>query len=180
MTSGVLSAFLLLFSLLLEETVIAALPTPWREIALPLLFGILIMYRVSVSMGAAFLLLSGIFTALAGLGGAGIVLAYTAAALSGVLLSTWVFARRSLAAMGGFALLTAGAYALVRAVLEIGGDLQGGYTVYPGNVLLHVLFTVIASAIAVVFLSLAYTSFVRAFGDRFIRKNTSYEVRGGE
>jgi hypothetical protein len=82
--------------------------------------------------------------------------------------------------MGGFALLTAAAYGVVRAALGIARDWNEGYAVYPGVMLLHVLFTVFASAIAVVFFSLIFSSISRALGDRFIRKEQSYEVRGRE
>jgi hypothetical protein len=178
MMEGILSALTLLFSLLIEQTFVSALPTPWREVSLPLLFGILMMYRVSLPLGVLFLLTAGILTVVTGLGTGGIIMAYIAAAAAGVLLSTWVFARRSLAAMGGFALLTSSAYAFVRAFFSVIHTAREGFVFYPGIVFLHFVFTVIASAACIVFLSLAYTSLSRALGNRFIRKDVSYEVRG--
>src|SRR5690606_35820248 len=118
---------------------------PWREIALPLLFGIVIMYRVSLPLGATFLIMAGVITYLRGLSGMEEVVAYIVAALMAVSLSNRVFARRSLVALGGFAFGTAFVFTLAKTLFVFGENLVEGGRIFMGTSFLHVVFAVSSS-----------------------------------
>ncbi len=176
MTSGVISAFTLLVALLLEYTFVSALPSPWREIALPLIFGIVIMYRVSLFLGGLFLLTAAFLSFSRGLAGGDLVLAYVVAALSAVLLSSRVFARRSLIALAGFALGTTTIFYLTKVLYSALSDVALGQAV-GGVPVLHTLFALFSTVMGVIAASLVFTNLRENFGRRFMRKDFSYEIQ---
>ncbi len=177
MTQGILSALTLFSALVLQYTVLSTFPSPWREIALPLLCGIVIMYRVSLPLGAFFLVTAAVITYGRGLSGFEIVIAYVIAALMAIGLSSRVFARRSLIALGGFAFGTTFIFLLTKLLLSVGRDIVGGEDVSIGVSLLHMIFVIFASVIGVILLSLIFTSLKETFGKRFMQKDQSYEIQ---
>jgi hypothetical protein len=176
MSTGILSAVVLFLTLLFEYTVISPFPSPWREIALPLIFGIVIMYRVSLYLGAIFLIAAGVISFARGLAGIDLTVAYLLSALLAVLLFNRVFARRSLIALSGFAFGTAGVFYLTKLVLNLGEDILSADGL-SGTPVLHLFFAVLASVLAVIATSLLFTNARETFGRRFMQKDEAYEIQ---
>lgn len=178
MLEGFLSALLLLFSLLIEETFMAALPSPWREIAVPMIFGILLMYRVSLVSGAVLMLMAAGLLYLDGMTSFDVVAAYVLATGLATLILNRVFARRSIAALAGFALAATFSFSLVRLCTQLINDAIANQPLKLGVNSLHLVFNVLASTILVVALSIPLAKLREMFGRRFIRKAHSYEIGG--
>lgn len=169
----------LFVSLLLEETLMAALPSPWQEISLPLVFGIVLMYRVSLSLGNTFILVAALLLYMDGMTSGDVLMAYVVAALAATFVANRIFARRSLAALAGFALMTSIAFALTRLITVLVRSALAGTELMLGVSLVHLIFTVSLSTVLVLALSLPLVRMRDMFGRRFIRKGSSYEVGRG-
>lgn len=169
MTPAVISAISLMLTLLIEQTVMAALPFPWREIPLLLVVALVIMHRVSLEIGVAFFLAGVAVIYGSGMSGFDTLLVAVLTMGGAVFFSTRIFARRSLAAFFGFSLGTALVYQLAH-MLSL---LIKGSSV---SVLAELFFIGITAASAFV-LSLLVGELARNFGLRFVQKETTYEVR---
>ncbi|MFA5945430.1 MAG: hypothetical protein WC802_00770 [Patescibacteria group bacterium] len=169
MSSAILSALGLLTALLLEQACMSALPYPWRSIPLLLVIALVIMHRASLELGVSAFMVGTIFMVVSGMAGAETLLTASLTMGGAVFFSTRIFARRSLAAFFGFALGTSFLYeALHSASLAI--------RMADVSLLAEIFLIGVASALALL-LSLVVETMVRNFGLRFVRKETTYEVR---
>jgi len=169
MYPAILSALGLLTALLLEETCMSALPFPWRSIPLLLVVALVIMHRASLELGVSAFIAGTLVMVISGMAGVETILTAIVTMGGAVFFSTRIFARRSLAAFFGFALGTSFLYeALHSASLAI--------RMANVSLLAEVFLIGVASSLALV-LSLAVETMVRYFGLRFVRKETTYEVR---
>lgn len=165
---GFISAISLLLTILIEDTVWAVLPLPWRLIPWSFIFALAIMHRVSFELGAAFFLSSVLLTVLTGLAplsSIAIALLCLAAAYGFV---SRVFARRSLPAFTGLALATSLMYFIFR---------FGVVSSVPGFFPWMYLFLAAITTLLSVMASLGLEWTLRAFGRRFVTKNETYEVQ---
>lgn len=176
MIAGIISALALLMTLFLESTFMNALPSPWREIPLPLIFGIIVMYRISLPLGAAMLFAAGLLSLMHGLATPILLASYAVAAIVGVALSSRVFARRSLAALGGFALLTASSFIFSRFLFLLMRNILERSPLFMGTSFSHMVFVLFAVTMGSVVLSLGVNMFERSLGRRFMQKEASYEI----
>ena len=178
MLQGFLTAIALFMSLIMEQTVISALPSPWQSLAIPLFVGIVIMYRISLPLGSLFLISAAVLSYADGLSNINTLVAYGVTTLVAIAVFNRVFAKRSLAAMAGFAVATTFTFALVRLLYALLYAVERSEPVLVGVLILHLLFSVFAGVTIVIGFSLAYSKLHDTFGKRFMQKNASYEVRG--
>ncbi|MFA5946784.1 MAG: hypothetical protein WC813_02055 [Patescibacteria group bacterium] len=169
MTMGLLAAVVMLVTFLMEETVFVVLPLPWRLIPPSLVLALALMHRVSFELGALFFLASTSAMILSGLAPVGLLVVAFICVFTAYGLSTHVFARRSLAAFGGLALVTGSVYFLLRfgVVARV-----HGFFPWMG------LFLAAMTALLAVVASLVLERTMSGFGKRFVTKSETYEVRG--
>jgi hypothetical protein len=168
MFTGLLAALAMLVIFLLEETVFAVLPLPWRLIPASLILGLALMHRVSFELGALFFLASAFAMVLSGLAPAGLIVVACICVLTAYGLLTRVFARRSLVAFSGLSLVTGLVYFLLRF----------GFTAHvPDFFPWMYLFSAATTALLAVSASLVLEWALSGFGKRFVTKNETYEIR---
>ena len=168
MLLGFLSAGFMLITFLLEETVLVILPLPWRLIPATFIFSLALMHRVSFELGAIFFFAATCAAVASGLA----PLATLAVALlclgSAYGFMSRIFARRSLPAFTGLALVTSVIYFILR---------FGVVSHVPGFFPWMYLFLASMTALLAVISSLALEWTLKAFGRRFVTKNETYEVQ---
>ncbi len=166
-------AFVLTMSL--ETAVIASLPEPWRLLPLALVFGILILQERSLVLGAVWIALSGVVLEARGLGH-GLAFAGLVAASVGVLLATFLFAKKSFWALLGMSIGTAVTYVIARAIWL---SLWFGFKHPEGvgyGLFSHSLTMVMLTIFGVVVCGLYLRRLLRFTHDRFVRKGTTYDI----
>ncbi len=168
MLTSLFTALMLLATLLIEETFMAALPLPWRETPILLVVALVIMDRVSVELGVTFFLSGTVIAYAWGMTGPVPMVIALLTMAGAVFFSKRVFARRSLAAFFGFALGASTTY-------EVCIGLERLIQRVPVNVLAY-FFLVMFSAVCALFLLLFVDTVSRSIGLRFVRKETTYEV----
>jgi len=168
MLTGILSALLMLATILLEETVLNILPQPWRLIPISLILALALMHRVSFEIGAVFIIASTSLAVFSGIAPPGTLIVALICTVAAYGLVSRVFARRSLVAFGGLSLVIAFTYLLLR---------FGILTHVAGLFPWMILFCALTTALLAVVASLALEWILSGFGKRFVTKNETYEVR---